>query len=617
MKKALLSLAGGVCLAVSAYANETNVTFSENDYPSGAPVEYVRTDGHILLSFSKGSVGSIPSYNASQSSILINKANTFTVSGAADVTITRIDLSFSSPDYTGLDATAGGGSTTTTDNTCTWTGSANSVGFTAVKTSYLTSVKVTYSGSGTISIPEVSNIESFISSRPDATTAIQDEATVVYQSPSNSDYKWLFIKDNTGWLCVSGNTYRTYSPGDILPGGFQGSYIAYGDGTPQLSNPRDFKASTRKGNEIAPIPVQLSNLSSCPLNALVSIDGTTINSVADNTTNYTCTADGQSITLRNLFKIYISPGTGRTVTGFLIKEDSGYNICPVSVTDSKGREYVKTPVISPASGEIWADDKITLTCATPDAEIYYTLDGTQPTASSTLYSAPFSISKNSTITAIAVKAGLANSAETTEVFTVKVMPANTALFKFNDPASIMTVASYGDVPTAQFAEMTATTPLGDNMFISGCVTIAATAGNPAPAINKGTKIEFRPGKGAKFTISGNGNKIKSITFTGTKINNITTTADGNFNASEGTYIAPDGGVESVEFNTPPSGFQVASISTITVECVDNMTGITEITDSYNNTTVEYYNLQGIRVTNPANGIFIRRQGNKVDKVLIP
>lgn len=614
MKKALLSLAGGVCLAVSAYANEANVTFSENDYPSGAPVEYVQTDGHILLNFSKGSIGSVPSYNASQSSILINKANTFTVSGAADVSITHIDLNFSSPDYAGLDVTAGGGTTTAVDNTCTWTGSANSVEFTAVKTSYLTSVKVTYSGSGTISTPEVSDIESFISSRPDATTAIQDEATVVYQSPSTSDYKWLFIKDNTGWLCVSGNTYRTYSPGDILPGGFQGSYIAYGDGTPQLTNPRDFKASTRKGNEIAPIPAQLSNLSSCPLNALVSIDGTTINPVADNATNYTCAADGQDITLRNLFKIYISPGTGRTVTGFLIKEDSGYNICPISVTDSEGREYVKTPVISPASGEIWADDKITLTCATPDAEIYYTLDGTQPTASSTLYSAPFSISKNSTITAIAVKAGMANSAETTGVFTVKVMPANTAIFKFNDPASIMTVASYGDVPTAQFAGMTATTTLGDNMFLSGCVTIASTAGTPV--INKGTKIEFRPGKGAKFTISGNGNKIKSITFTGSKINNITTTADGNFNASEGTYIAPDGGVESVEFSTPASGFQ-ASISTITVECADNMTGITEITDSYNNTTVEYYNLQGIRVANPSNGIFVRRQGNKVDKVLIP
>lgn len=32
--------------------------------------------------------------------------------------------------------------------------------------------------------------------------------------------------------------------------------------------------------------------------------------------------------------------------------------------------------------------------------------------------------------------------------------------------------------------------------------------------------------------------------------------------------------------------------------------------------VEYFNLQGVRVANPANGIFIRRQGNSVNKVLV-
>lgn len=34
-----------------------------------------------------------------------------------------------------------------------------------------------------------------------------------------------------------------------------------------------------------------------------------------------------------------------------------------------------------------------------------------------------------------------------------------------------------------------------------------------------------------------------------------------------------------------------------------------------NAPVEYYNLQGVRVANPDNGIFVRRQGNKVSKVV--
>lgn len=35
-----------------------------------------------------------------------------------------------------------------------------------------------------------------------------------------------------------------------------------------------------------------------------------------------------------------------------------------------------------------------------------------------------------------------------------------------------------------------------------------------------------------------------------------------------------------------------------------------------NAPVEYFNLQGMRVENPANGLFIKRQGSKVSKVII-
>ena len=35
-----------------------------------------------------------------------------------------------------------------------------------------------------------------------------------------------------------------------------------------------------------------------------------------------------------------------------------------------------------------------------------------------------------------------------------------------------------------------------------------------------------------------------------------------------------------------------------------------------NAPVEYYNLQGVRVENPANGLYIRRQGSKAEKVIV-
>lgn len=48
--------------------------------------------------------------------------------------------------------------------------------------------------------------------------------------------------------------------------------------------------------------------------------------------------------------------------------------------------------------------------------------------------------------------------------------------------------------------------------------------------------------------------------------------------------------------------------------VTTPTGIEDIEAS--EAAVEYYNLQGIRVANPENGIYIRRQGNKVTKVYV-
>lgn len=46
------------------------------------------------------------------------------------------------------------------------------------------------------------------------------------------------------------------------------------------------------------------------------------------------------------------------------------------------------------------------------------------------------------------------------------------------------------------------------------------------------------------------------------------------------------------------------------------TGVADITIGEEDAPVEYYNLQGIRVNNPESGVYIRRQGNTVSKVLV-
>lgn len=53
-----------------------------------------------------------------------------------------------------------------------------------------------------------------------------------------------------------------------------------------------------------------------------------------------------------------------------------------------------------------------------------------------------------------------------------------------------------------------------------------------------------------------------------------------------------------------------------VKKVGGTSGIEEIDAAANNAPVEYYNLQGVRVANPANGLYIRRQGSTATKVLV-
>lgn len=67
-------------------------------------------------------------------------------------------------------------------------------------------------------------------------------------------------------------------------------------------------------------------------------------------------------------------------------------------------DSVATPVLTPDHGA----PKVTITCATSGATIYYTTDGSVPSASSTQYSAPVDITSACTLMAIAIKSGVSS-----------------------------------------------------------------------------------------------------------------------------------------------------------------------------------------------------------------
>ena len=75
----------------------------------------------------------------------------------------------------------------------------------------------------------------------------------------------------------------------------------------------------------------------------------------------------------------------------------------ISVRFMQNLNFVPSPEIS------YSDEKVTISCDKSDATIYYTLDGTDPTESSPVYTAPFEFKHNGVIKAVAKSEGLADS----------------------------------------------------------------------------------------------------------------------------------------------------------------------------------------------------------------
>ncbi|MBI4325065.1 MAG: VCBS repeat-containing protein [Chloroflexi bacterium] len=82
------------------------------------------------------------------------------------------------------------------------------------------------------------------------------------------------------------------------------------------------------------------------------------------------------------------------------------------------KQTVATPTISPNEGSFTDSVQVTLDCATADATITYTTSGSDPTASSTVYTAPFTLTSSATIKAKAFKSGFNDSAVAAASFTV-------------------------------------------------------------------------------------------------------------------------------------------------------------------------------------------------------
>ena len=140
-------------------------------------------------------------------------------------------------------------------------------------------------------------------------------------------------------------------------------------------------------------------------------------------------------TLKVNGKTFITTGS---LADHTVEYDGNTEVSSIDIATTSKRAYVKSvtvyyegtvaavekPVITPASYEGFDAQEVTITCGTADAKIYYTLDGTEPSATSTEYTAPFTVNAAATVKAIAIK-GSDLSAVATANLTILKKIANT------------------------------------------------------------------------------------------------------------------------------------------------------------------------------------------------
>ncbi len=82
------------------------------------------------------------------------------------------------------------------------------------------------------------------------------------------------------------------------------------------------------------------------------------------------------------------------------------------------QQQVAIPTFSPAPGSYTASQTVTISDATAGASIYYTTDGTNPTATSTRYTTPIAVTSTQTLKAFAKASGYTDSPAATGTYTI-------------------------------------------------------------------------------------------------------------------------------------------------------------------------------------------------------
>jgi hypothetical protein len=195
--------------------------------------------------------------------------------------------------------------------------------------------------------------------------------------------------------------------------------------------------------------------------------------------------------------LYVGPITvGASETVQAIVTATGFVQSSVASAAYEVGPLAATPAFSPVGGTYTSVQSVTISDSTQGSTIYYTTDGTTPSAGSNVYGGPITVSANETVQAIAAALSYSNSSVGSASFTIN--DAQTALPTFTPAGGTYTTTQTPTISDATAGALiyyttNGTTPTAASNLYSGPITVSASetiqaialsAGNSPSAIGK-------------------------------------------------------------------------------------------------------------------------------------
>lgn len=263
-----------------------------------------------------------------------------------------------------------------------------------------------------------------------------------------------------------------------------------------------------------------------------------------------------------------------------------------------------TPTFSVESGTtLLKGDVVTISTTTEGAVIVYTIGETTTTSESN--TVDVTINETCTITAKATKEGLDDSEEATATYTVKQLGEREYEYTFDftgEEAYGMTLLSGN------------TQEYNPEKVICNGENITLTL-NGTTRWWKASPNQLRFYTNSTFTVAGKaeGTMIKEIELIEAVVNDWSveaSTTGATSGYSKGTWT---GNQNSVTFK---NGKTKGNTAIQGIKVLYQVPSAVETIEAETEAPARYFNLQGVEVANPANGLYIRVQGKKATKVIL-